>query len=207
MSSFLRPMPLVISYYTLGTPYEEEVKYLIRSCEQFGVDSLIEGIPCKGSWEANCAFKPFFIREKMKELQRPLFWVDADAVFLQTPDLALFLDHDFAVLQLSDAVDINHRIRASSVFINTTFEGYNILEAWCKNSEDAIKEHGQAPAFLDQISLYLELKHNQSAEVAQMPLSYCKVFDYDSVLIDQKLVVIEQNQASRRLRSFFQAKA
>jgi hypothetical protein len=204
MLSIFQQLPLVVSYYTLNTPYEKEVEGLRSSCEQFGIEAHIEGISNLGSWEKNCAFKPFFIREKMREFQRPLFWLDADAVFLQQPKFEMFLTYDFSVLKFPDTVSMIHRVRASTVFINSTVEGLGILDEWCGATEKITLEMGSEPPFLDQISLYWVLMQNQIASIGQMPLSYCKVFDYDSELIDQKNVVIEQNQASRRLKSFYQ---
>jgi hypothetical protein len=203
MLPLFHPVPLVISFYTLDTPYEKDVQNLVNSCKKFDVDMHIEGIPDRGSWELNCAYKPFFIREKLQAFERPIFWVDADAVFLQKPDFEMFLTEDFSVVQLSDQVEPCYRVRAGSIFVNTTVEGWNILDAWCQEAERLIKEKGAPIKFLDQMSLYQVLCQNQTAHIGEMPLSYCKVYDYDSEYIDQSKVVIEHHQASRRHRFFF----
>src|SRR3990167_8507360 len=80
---FFSQMPLVVSYYTKGTGYEEEASHLIQSCQKFAIEHCVEGIQDLGSWEKNCAFKPYFMQKKMEQYKRPLLWVDVDAVFLQ----------------------------------------------------------------------------------------------------------------------------
>jgi hypothetical protein len=89
-------VPIVVSYYTKNTVYEQEAQNLICSCEQFGIDHLVEAVEDLGSWEKNCAFKPYFLQQKMKELQRPLLWVDADAMFLQKMKQEPFMEADLA---------------------------------------------------------------------------------------------------------------
>ena len=61
--------PLVISFYTKNTPYEAEVQNLIDSCRRFDLPHQIEGVESFGSWEMNCAFKPYFILKQLKQLQ------------------------------------------------------------------------------------------------------------------------------------------
>src|SRR5690348_12544495 len=90
--------PLVVSFYTKDTYYQWEVQNLIASCEKFKVEHYVEGIPSFGSWELNCAYKPFFIHQMLQKFKRPLFWLDADAVFVRKPEgLALFQEVDFSV--------------------------------------------------------------------------------------------------------------
>ena len=50
-------IPTVVSYYTKNTPYEDEIKHLIASCEKFGIPYEIDGIPNLGSWEKNCCYQ------------------------------------------------------------------------------------------------------------------------------------------------------
>ena len=88
--------PCVISFYTVGTLYQLEVQNLIASCEEFGIEHRIEGIESKGSWELNCAYKPFFILEKLEELGRPVLWVDADGVFIREPEVLKAFEADLA---------------------------------------------------------------------------------------------------------------
>ena len=70
--------PLVISFYTIDTPYQKEVERLRASCERFGIEHHIAGLPSRGRWEHNCAMKGLFIRDRLEEFRRPVLWIDAD---------------------------------------------------------------------------------------------------------------------------------
>ena len=112
--------PLVVSFYTENTPYQVEVLHLIESCKKFGIESDIVGVPSRGSWEQNCAFKPFFIRDKLKQIQRPLFWIDADAIFKKHPDFSPLLHADIALREMKRFFsDRKFRLFSGSLFSTT----------------------------------------------------------------------------------------
>lgn len=200
MSAFFSELPLVVSYYTKGTPYEEEVKYLKDSCEKFKIEYHIEGILDKGSWEENCAIKPYFMRDKMRQFQRPLLWVDADAVFVQPMQFEEFMFTDLSLLKYQNEEDFRVCVNAATVYVNATEGGLKALDLWCGYTESIKKTAGMAPAFVDQVSLYLVLSSKPPLSISLLPLRYCKIFDHSAIGIDSKEVVIEQRQASRRFK-------
>lgn len=227
---FVVTLPLVVSYYTKNTPYEKEVQYLIQSCKQFDIEYLIEGIEDKGSWEGNCSFKPYFIREKMKECKRPLMWVDADAVFLKAikkesfmqADLSAFYDirrsdrslYDLFIFEGVDKessiksvyqtiASLNaarFSVRSGTVYVNSTSGGVKSLDLWCEYSDLIIKRQEKASHYSDGISLYCTFLSGQ-IEAVTMPASYCKIFDKKEDGLLTDEVVIEHHQASRRFVS------
>lgn len=71
-------LPIVISFYTLRTPYAQEVQRLRASCERFGIERAIAAMEPRGSWERNCALKAPFIQDRLESLKRPVLWIDAD---------------------------------------------------------------------------------------------------------------------------------
>ena len=113
--------PLVVSFYTENTPYQLEVLNLLESCQRFGIEAEIEGVASKGSWALNCAMKPFFIRDKLLKNQRPIFWVDADAVFLKKPNFYTLSDCDLSFREMK-RFSHDHRFRffSGSLFVRTT---------------------------------------------------------------------------------------
>jgi len=201
MASFLSDQVLVISYYTLDTPYEKEVENLQASCKAWGIDAHIEGVKNRGSWERNCAIKPFFILNKWMQFQRPLFFVDADAVFCKSPDFTSFFSYDFSVMHLKTE-DKHFKIRASSLFVNATALARKLLEDWCTETKNVVEREKDATPFLDQSSLCEVLEKNTEAKIYNMPLSYCKVFDVDFETVAPGELVIQQFQASRRFKDF-----
>jgi hypothetical protein len=185
--------PLVISFYTENTPYQLEVFSLIRSCDELGIELEVEGVPDLGSWQRNCARKPQFIRDKLLEKKRPIFWVDADAVFRKQPDFSSFMDSDFSLREIPGK-DKRLKYRAGSIFINYTSGGIVFADAWatlCQNKIDS----GIELSFIDQITIYDLIEKGIEAKFLDLPSSYCKVFDEE---IDSTDLVVEHFQASRR---------
>lgn len=186
--------PIVICFYTLDTPYEQEVLNLITSCKKWGVELLAQGKKSQGSWAANCNLKPAFILEKLQEFKRPVFWADADSVFLQKPDFTPFLSCDFSVRAMEVfQADPRFHLNTASVFVNYTEEAITLMEKWSR------KCSGNAP-YLDQIALEEVLSESKTLRTLPMPIAYCKVYDLDQFFLNDEDVVIEQTQASRRYK-------
>jgi hypothetical protein len=191
-------IPLVVSYYTKNTPYEEEAKHLQSSCEKFSIEHQIDAVPDLGSWVKNCAFKSHFLQEKMEKVQRPLLWVDADAVFVNKLSFEEFMFAPFAIMLYEGVQDPAFAVHAGTLYINATKEGVQALHLWNRYCENLVQQTGTVPPFLDQIGLFL-LSKNKSISVATLPQRYCQVFDRPCQ--EPEKIVIEQRQASRRLNS------
>jgi hypothetical protein len=72
--------PVVVSYYTIGTPYEKEAVGLAKSCRKFSIPSYITGIPNQGDWASNVRMKPLVILMALDFLRgRDILYVDVDA--------------------------------------------------------------------------------------------------------------------------------
>lgn len=198
---YFSELPLVVSYYTKGTPYEEEVEGLRESCKQFGIECLIEGLEPQGSWAENCAIKPYFLRKMMQELDRPLLWVDADAVFLQPMAFEEFMFSDLSLLRYEEDSDVRFSVAAGTVFINATEGGKKSLDLWCHYADTIRQMEGNAPPYMDQVSLYLVFLSKPPIALAPLPLRYCKIFDRDVDGLSLDEVVIEHRQASRRFKN------
>ncbi len=192
--------PLVISFYTENTPYQLEIFSLVRSCQELGIEFEVTALPCLGSWERNCSLKPRFIRNKLLEKKRPVFWVDADGVFKKTPDFSSFLHSDFCLREVKDSSHPRwFQYRAGSVFVNYTPGGMNFAKAWdeyCQNRIDA----GSDLLFLDQVAIFDLMQKGLEVNYAPLPPAYCKVFDESIEVVDPSEVVIEHFQASRRFK-------
>jgi hypothetical protein len=193
--------PIVISFYTLRTPYEDEVKILIDSCSKFGIEADIAGVESQGSWEKNCALKPSFILKKMLQWNRPVLWVDADAVFRQRPDFNDFQGCDLAV-RVDEDLPKDHasRVISSTIFAQNNVVGKAILEEWSQETKKALECKERVMEFWDQIALRDVLNRNAEAQFWPLPIKYAKIFDFDDLFISEEDVVIEHYQASRRFK-------
>lgn len=175
--------PQVISYFT--APYKKEAARLIASCKHFGLDYAIEEIACQSSWEKNCNYKPTFILEK---LDRPVVWVDADAAFVQKPELLKTLNCDLAVW-INGKLEKTHpsQVISATIYCNSTDKGRELLKHWEQRCL-------QNPTTWDQISLR-DAIHCSSANIYSLPQNYCKIYDKPG-----SDAVIMQYQASRYLK-------
>lgn len=193
--------PLVISFFTVDTPYQEEVKRLIDSCRLFNIDHYVEGIKSQGSWLRNVAKKPEFIAEKLLQFKRPLFWVDADGAFKNRPRFEQFQEFDIAVREVEAYKDDPWmKLHAGSIFLNYNLKMVRFVEEWVQLCKDKVKDDVVNLFFLDQTSLLQMIGQFQGLKVGKLPIGYCKVFDAPAEQIDPSTVVIEQYQASRRLK-------
>jgi len=119
----------IITYYTIDTPYEEQVDTLIESCYKY--DEEIVAIPkiSLGAWVKNCATKPEVIRSAM-ESGESLLWLDADSQILAPLDY-------FRELEKSGKFDIacginynNQMMQSGTVWIASNKITEKMLERW-----------------------------------------------------------------------------
>lgn len=192
--------PVIISFYTLGTPYEEEVQKLIESCASFKLKTSIVGIESFGSWELNCAYKPFFILDKLKEFNAPVLWVDADGVFIKKPKWQRAFDADLAVRNNVHLPQFHSsRVITSTVFVRPSLGGKDLLRSWMSMTQKSLLDANRIEEFWDQVALRdaMELSFGK---VANIPLEYAKIFDHDEDCLLVRDPVIEHYQASRRFK-------
>lgn len=97
-----RPLfPLVVSAYTvdshLGDYYKQASKNLSRSCIDHDIQHVIYPLRAAKDWFEGCSLKPTVIAHALKTYQRPILWLDADAVVLKYPSLLETLKANIAL--------------------------------------------------------------------------------------------------------------
>jgi hypothetical protein len=189
--------PLVISFYTENTPYQLEALTLIQSLRTLQIEADVVGLPSRKTWAQNCAIKPFFIQEKLREHKRPVFWVDVDAVFLKKPDFSEMLGWDIGVRAIERMhFDPRFKYVSGSLFCNYTSRALRFIDAWCSLCAEALKKQDD-PVCLDQTSLASLIDSGFDVSIYPLPVAYAKIFDLDSDLIEPEEVIVEHHQASR----------
>lgn len=194
--------PLVVSYYTEDTMYQLEVKNLIESCKRWHLAYHIEAVPSFGSWELNCAYKPFFLLSKLQEFKRPIFWVDADGVFLKNPSVLEEFSADLAVrINASCSAEHRSKVMSSSIFVNTTSEAEALLKLWVSECYQGLCNPDKKEEYWDQVGLRDAIFSNQhKANVVNLPHSYVAIEGHP---VDAKEIldpVVMHYQASRRYK-------
>lgn len=192
--------PLVVSYYTKDTPYEKETNDLIASCKQFDLLHEISSIANRGSWSANCCFKPQFLLEKLEEHQRPLIWTDIDSAFVQRP--TVFDDcHADVALRINDrvAIDDDEKILTQTLFVNNTPSAKKLLQLWKKECE---KNLDKQETVLDRVCLRKVVLHYPTiVEMKRLPASYFAIVDSPETKNSQTDgAVVIHRRASKKYR-------
>ncbi|MBS0605204.1 MAG: hypothetical protein JSS60_09260 [Verrucomicrobia bacterium] len=204
----MKDFPLVVSYYTKDTFYQLEVQNLIASCEKWGLEHHVEPIPSFGSWERNCSYKPFFLMEKIQQFRRPVFWVDADAVFVKRPEKLDVFEMDFAV-RINAAWEDSHpsKVMSGSVFVNATQGGAKVLKLWGQECIDSFSNPERKEEVWDQLALRDVIRRGvQDAKIGALPLEYLTIVDNAGDGKEAREVVIGHYQASRRLKKLINEK-
>jgi len=161
-----RAMPVVVSHFTFGTPYEQEVERLRESARLWGLTLDLVGVPSQGSWVANTQLKPRVLLAALDRWpDRELFYLDADATIERYPtELTKPLDADIAVHFRN-----GKELLSGSIRLANTERSRALLRAWIQRNEEK-------PRAFDQRNLQ-EILEEGSWKVEQLPADHCAIFD------------------------------
>lgn len=189
---------IVIAYYTINTPYEQEIEKLRNSLIKFSIDNDIAAVPNLGSWEKNTHYKAFFAREMMeKHVERPLLYVDADAVFCEYPSLIPELDCDVALRYQNFSYRKNEALSGTVYFSNNDISK-QLVDKWISINEATPATRGN-PESYEQYNLAKAITNFDGIRVYNLPPEYTFIFDSMRRIYPNAKPVIEHFQASRKL--------
>jgi hypothetical protein len=187
-------MPIVISHYTTGTGYTQEVLKLIASLEKWNLRYDIEAIEPLGAWRVNSNYCSRSVQKMLARYpEDDILRVDADAVFQRFPDL--FLSDEFSGDIAAHVHDFRwHRneLLGGTIFFRNTANVRRLVDRWAYECMEH-RPSERNPDLLQEI-----IKSGQfNVQFAELPPEYCKIFD---IMRDVQSPVIEHFQASRRFR-------
>ena len=184
-------MVKIVSYYTRGTPYEQEAASLREACLRVGADYNIEPLDSLGRWDRNCCLKPLFLLEQLRRWKQPILWVDSDAMILQKPQLALQCD---LAVHIDPDLPWGHlaKVNTGTIYIAPTKNAEALIEEWHACCERCLNDP-DFPEVWDQMCLQLLLPRKG---VEPLPMGYCGVFDCERDLALPEIFIL-QTQASR----------
>lgn len=133
--------PLIVSYYTPGTAYEDHARVLAEDVRRLGLAARIEPRPARGSWLENCAQKAGFIREMHQQERQPLLWLDADARLYRKLHELEGITADFAAVRRR-----GWEFVGGQIYFGTSPAATKLLDIWCDYCE-------RFPQIWDQVSL------------------------------------------------------
>ena len=194
---------VIISYYTKGTGYEQEIKNLEASLKIYGLPYHIFRYEPVGTWRGNLNFKSECILRAMDMFPgTDIVFVDADAVVRQYPVLfdELSRTHSFDLSahffkyrpESGDADEL----LSGTLWIQNGQMGRRLVEKW--------HEVGLARTADTRHQLCLKMaiaeieKGGEKVRVYRHPFAYTCIYDYPQAYKIEP--VIEHFQASRRLR-------
>jgi hypothetical protein len=188
---------MVVGYYTINTPYEQEAKKLISSLNKFNITHDVIGIPNKGGWQANTRYKATFMLEMLdKHKDHNLLYVDCDAVFHTYPTLFRNYECDVAVRWQ------DFRWRQNECLSGTIFMANNQkTRSLCRRWESLNKKTQSNKANLEQWNLGEIIKDHEKTNgliSKNLPAEYTFIFDIMRQIYPNAIPVIEHFQASRK---------
>tara|TARA_B100000768_G_scaffold70548_1_gene67723 strand:- start:6732 stop:7808 length:1077 start_codon:yes stop_codon:yes gene_type:complete len=192
---------MIVGYYTVNTPYEEEAKILFKSLNKLGLNYDISGVKTLGSWQANTRFKAGFMLDMLiKHPNHRLLYVDVDAVVHQSPDLFKNYNCDIAVRWQ------DFRWRKNECLSGTIYmENNERTKLICKLWRDINVNEGNESNRMEQWNLDTVINKMKADDpnftYKNLPPEYTMIFDSMRGMYPNIVPVIEHFQASRRFKN------
>ena len=191
---------VIVSYYTINTPYEQEAAKLRNSLEKLKVPYDIVGVPNLGDWQSNTRFKAKFMQDMLRKHKgKSVVWVDSDAVIHSYPKLFDTYDCDVAVRWQ------DFRWRKNECLSGTIYLANNprTLEL-CRRWEGINIAEGPGAKTFEQWNLgkvIEEMRNEGKIKDENLPPEYTMIFDSMRTMYPNIVPVIEHFQARRKLKN------
>ena len=181
--------PVIVSFYTKGTGYEEQVKQLKITLKRFNLENDIVGIADRGSWHKNTYYKAQFIQRMMnKHRGRSIVYVDADAKMRMNPVLFNNFKYDFAC-----HFHMGKELLSGTLYFGNTKGARQLVKKWIE--EDKLHPDTNMP----QKNLRTVFnREKKKIKWKALPVEYCMI--YDSRSRYRVNPVIEHFQLSRKYK-------
>jgi len=190
---------MVVGYYTVNTPYEEEAQNLLQSLNKLGINHDISGVKTLGSWQANTRFKAGFMLDMLiKWPNHRLLYIDCDAVVHKSPDLFKNYNCDIAV-RWQDFRWRKNECLSGTIYMENNERTKRICELW----RDINVTEGNYSNRMEQWNLDTvinQMKEDPNFSYKNLPPEYTMIFDSMRGMYPNISPVIEHFQASRRFK-------
>lgn len=191
---------LIVGYYTISTPYEDEAKKLIASCNKIGIRHDIRGVQNLGSWQSNTRYKAKFMLDMLtKHPDKRLLYVDCDAVIHSLPVLFKNYSADVAV-RFQDFNWRKNECLSGTIYMENNLKTRRLCELWAKEN---ISEGADAKTF-EQWNLAKAIEQMGKTDglvCKNLPPEYTFIFDSMRKIYPGAVPVIEHFQASRKFKN------
>jgi len=190
---------MVVGYYTINTPYEEEAQNLIKSLNKLGINQDVIGVKTLGNWQANTRFKAGFMLDMLiKWPNHRLLYVDVDAVVHRLPDLFKNYTCDIAV-RWQDFRWRKNECLSGTIYMENNERTHRICKLWRDiNVKEGNKSNRMEQWNLDTV--ITQMKEDPNFTYKNLPPEYTMIFDSMRGMYPNIVPVIEHFQASRRFK-------
>ena len=192
---------IVVSFYTAGTGYEQEIKKLEKSLLQFNLPYRFFASPPTGTWRGNLNYKSETILKAFDMFSdKEIVFIDAAALVQQNPVLFDELSgkheydiaaHFFKYRPRSGDPD---ELLSGTLWIQNGEGGRRLVKKWHETGLNHPEVRHQKCL---KLAIQNLLGEHEGIRVYRLPFEYTCIFDYPR---HGKQAVIEHFQASRRLR-------
>lgn len=213
---------LVIGFYSIGTPYEQEARTFMASLDRVGMAHHITGFDDRGDWYGNTAAKAELICEARRTMRGPLLYIDVDA-FVHADCTRYFerlaadgVDlgvHYFAgpakgrkrrdvcrcVVRGYGKCDKEHRLLSGTLFLGDTEGAQRLCDAWVEKNA-ALRAQGIYDGGGQKNLWRTTVEIGHTLKIERIPGRYCIVGDKLWAYPRNEPVIIEHTIASRENR-------
>lgn len=191
---------MVVGYYTVNTPYEQEANNLLESLNKLGINHDISGVKTLGNWQANTRFKAGFMLDMLiKHPSYRLLYVDVDAVVHKPLDLFKNYSCDIAV-RWQDFRWRKNECLSGTIYMENNERTKRICELW----RDINVKEGNQSNRMEQWNLDTVINQMKEEDpnftYKNLPPEYTMIFDSMRGMYPNISPVIEHFQASRRFK-------
>lgn len=173
-----------VCFHTTDELYTRHAKRLKSSLQHHDIDFEINAVDMPAFHELICARKASFIRDKWRNSDRSIAWLDADATVEQYPVLFTKRDVDLAVHKWN-----GWKFGGGTLFFGKSDATGALLDNWVARCESD-------PTTSDQVHLqsaWIDINAQMPLRTLFLPRSYLQIFDAPA----SEPPVIQHWQASR----------
>jgi len=190
--------PLVVAYFTIDTPYEDEAEKLKLSLEAVGYSYLVCGVSNLGSWQKNTQYKAIFIQQMLnRNIGKPILYLDVDAVMVQPPVLLDNLKADIAAVHFANRAEL----LSGTVYFGNTMQCRRIVKKWINLNEQYPEKLPNGRAAWDQRTLEMAIKKVSNATFFELPQEYTWIIELTQCHYPGLPPVIMHTRGAKRFKN------
>lgn len=189
--------PLVIAYFTAGTPYEAEAETLKLSLESLGYSYLVCGVPNQGSWQKNTQLKARFIQQMLGEMpDQPLLYLDVDAVMVQPPVLLDDMEADIAAVHFAGG----RELLSGTIYLGGTGVTRKVVENWQEINRRFPETLPNGREAWDQRTLEMAIQGTPGVRFVELPQEYTWITELTQKRMPGLAPVILHTRGAKRFK-------